>query len=295
MSSLIVGAPSQASLTAAIAAQCHAEHCVVEQRRFPDGETYIRVPADPADRDVVYVAELARPDQHLIGTLLAIATLRDMGARSVTLVAPYLPYMRQDRRFRDGEAISARYVANLLDQHVDQLITVDPHLHRLGGLDELFTIPAHRVAAAPAIATWIANTVQNPVVVGPDAESAQWANAVAEALRAPSVVLTKERSGDHEVAVTGGHADALKEHTPVLVDDIISSGMTLVRAAERLRRLGAAELHCVGVHAVFAAGAAERLNETFHHVVSCDTIAHDSNAISVHALVAARCAELLTT
>ncbi|MFD2854944.1 hypothetical protein ACFSZS_09350 [Seohaeicola zhoushanensis] len=110
--------------------------------------------------------------------------------------------MRQDRRFAPGQAISAPLFARFLGESFDWLITVDPHLHRIKSLNEVFSVPAIRVATAPLIADWIASEVPDAVLIGPDNESRQWVAEVAAMARRPFEVLDKQRSGDRSVEVT---------------------------------------------------------------------------------------------
>ena len=153
-----------------LARELHGAIGAVEVHRFPDGEGRVRLSGPVEGEDVVLVAGLDRPDDKVLPLLFAAATARDLGATSVGLVAPYLPYLRQDRRFQAGEGISARYFARLLSQAVDWLVTVDPHLHRIGTLAELFSVPAEALHAAPLLAGWIRRHVEKPLVLGPDAE-----------------------------------------------------------------------------------------------------------------------------
>ncbi len=256
-------------------------------RRFPDGETYVRVRTPVRGRDVVVVCALDRADVRTVPLLLLAATARDLGARRVGLVAPYLGYMRQDARFGAGEGVTSAYFARLLSDAFDWLATVDPHLHRYSTLDAVYAIPAATVTAVPKIAAWIARSVSRPVIVGPDEESAQWAGAVAAAARLPCVVLAKIRRGDREVEISAPDGLRWRDHTPVLVDDIISTGGTMTATARELRRARFPQPVCVGVHAVFADGADAALRRAgVARVVTCNTIAHPSNAIDVRDVLA---------
>ncbi len=251
-------------------------------RRFPDGESYILVETPVRDRDVAVVCTLDRPDDKLLPLFFLAATARDLGAASVGLIAPYLAYMRQDRRFLDGEGITSSYFASLVSSSFDWLVTVDPHLHRRASLGEIYSIPTSVVHAAPRVAAWIRANVARPLLVGPDSESAQWVAAVAEAAGAPSIVLEKERRGDRDVSVTLPDVDRWRDRTPVLVDDIVSTARTMIATVRHLRHAGLAAPVCVGVHAVFASGAFEELRAAgAATIVSCNTIAHPSNAIDL--------------
>lgn len=266
----------------------------LDWRRFPDGESLVAVDEDIRDADVVIVASLRDPDAMALALRFAAATARELGARSVGFIVPYLAYMRQDKRFHSGEAVSASLFAKYLEESFDWLVTVDPHLHRNPTLARLFRIPARRVAAAPAVAEWIRRHVSDAVLIGPDGESEQWVSDIAERAGMPYQVLSKERSGDREVKVTLPDANAIQGRTPVVVDDIISSGHTLIETLKHLAHLGLRPAVCVAIHAVFAEGAYEKLlTAGAQRVVSTDTIPHTSNVISMGPLLAEAAAELL--
>jgi ribose-phosphate pyrophosphokinase len=270
-----------------IARDLHGGTGAVEVHRFPDGEARVRITGAVGSEDVVLVAGLDRPDEKMLPLLFAAATARDLGAASVGLVAPYLPYLRQDRRFHAGEGVSARYFAGLLSRAVDWLVTVEPHLHRIHTLDEIFSIPAEAVHAAPLLAEWIRRHVEAPLVLGPDAESIQWVASIARLLHAPHAVFGKRRVGDRRVEIAlPGLAEHAGRH-PILVDDVISSGGTMAAAVRMLRAAGWPAPTCLAVHAVFADRAREALRDAgAAAVVTCNTIPHPSNAIDVQGLLA---------
>lgn len=161
----------------------------IETRHFPDGETYVRILSDVADRRVDFVCTLARPDDGFLRLVFAADAARSLGAREVTLIAPYLAYMRQDRRFLTGEAVTSKTFARLVSSTFDRLVTVDPHLHRYPALSALYTIPTETLHAAPLLANWIAAEVEKPFIIGPDEESNQWVSAIAARIGAPYTVL----------------------------------------------------------------------------------------------------------
>ena len=256
-------------------------------RRFPDGESYLRFEDSPAGRHLIVVCSLNEPDSKAQALLFAAATARELGAASVGLVAPYLGYMRQDRRFRDGEAVTSALFAAQLSAAFDWLITVDAHLHRRKSLSEIYSIPARDVSGSAGVSAWIAANVERPLVVGPDSESERWAAAVAAGAGAPHVSLRKVRSGDRDVHIEAPELGAWRGRTPVLVDDIISTARTMAAAARRLQELGFPPPSCVGVHGVFADDALDVLQRAgVSRIVTTNTIAHATNAIDVSAQVA---------
>lgn len=205
------------------------------------------------------------------------------------LVAPYLAYMRQDHRFAPGQAVSAPLYAAFLERSFDWLVTVDPHLHRIPDLARLYRKPARCVKAAPAIAAWLRAEVPDALLIGPDEESRQWVAEVAGLAGVPFEILRKTRRGDRDVSVSLPRA-TFSDRRPVVLDDIISSGQTMIETLKQLAQLGLPPATCVGIHAVFADDAHARLlSAGAARVVTCDTLRHPTNAISVVDAVAAAC------
>src|SRR5690606_35251908 len=227
-----------------------------------------------------------RPDEQLAMLLFTADCARELGATEVNLVAPYLAYMRQDKRFNPGEAVSSLTFARVLSGHFDALLTVDPHLHRHPALSSLYTIPTATLHSAPLLADWIAANVERPLVVGPDGESEQWASAIASRIGAPCAVLRKTRRGDRDVDIEQTDLRGYLDHTPVLVDDIASSGRTLLVAARQMLAQGLRRPECVVVHALLADEAHAALRQTFARVTSTDAVAHPSNLIALAPLFA---------
>lgn len=243
---------------------------------FPDGETLIRVEGSAAQTAVV-VAYLDRPNAKVVDVLLAADALRHAGAQRLILVAPYLPYMRQDRVFRPGEPCSQKLFGKMLRVGFDAVVTVQPHLHRVRRLSEV--VPGRAVSAAPAIARWLRGKLKDAWIVGPDAESERWVAPVAKLLRRPWFVGEKKRRGDRSVTIRFPKIPPATR--VVLIDDVASSGGTLMAAAERLYAGGAAEVHAVVVHALFDLETAQAMRGAgIVQIVSCDTVPHPTNGIS---------------
>jgi ribose-phosphate pyrophosphokinase len=283
---IILSMPGNEAMAQAMADHIGCTTGRIEVRRFPDGESHVQIAGDVAGYDVDIVCTLANPDPQLAGLLFAAATVRELGARSLRLVAPYLAYMRQDARFARGEAVSAPIFARLLSGAFDALVTIDPHLHRILSLSDIYSIPASALPAAPFLAEWVRTNIEAPVLIGPDAESAQWVAAVATKAAAPWLVLDKTRHGDRDVTIKLPDMHDFTGRTPVLVDDIISSGRTMIEAAAALRTQGFGAPWCLTVHALFDAEVDASLRIVMAGIVSTDTIPHASNAISMAALLA---------
>jgi ribose-phosphate pyrophosphokinase len=287
MTRMLLPFPPQRTVANAIAPLLGARSGRLDWRHFPDGESLVTIEDGLDGIDVALVASLRNPDELGLPLRFAAATAREFGARSVGLIAPYLAYMRQDKRFNAGEAVSAPLFARFLEESFDWLVTADPHLHRNPELSKLYHIPVRRVATAPLIAEWIRDNVPNPVLIGPDGESGQWVSDIANRTGVPYQVLTKIRRGDRDVEVSLPSIDAARARTPVIVDDIASSGRTAIETLGHLRRLGLPPTICVVIHPVFALNAYEQLLAAGPaRVVSTDSIPHPSNAISLAGLLA---------
>jgi ribose-phosphate pyrophosphokinase len=290
---MVLALPESASLASRISELAAMPLGAVESRQFPDGETYLRIDAECAGKSVVLVCTLDRPNDKILRLLFLADAARALGARRVGLVAPYLAYLRQDRQFRAGEAVTSRTFARLMSGYADWLVTIDPHLHRYDTLNDIYTVPSRVVHAAPAVAAWIAAHVDRPVLVGPDAESAQWVTDVARRVGAPSVVMRKERRSDRVVEVSAPDMEPYRRHTPVVVDDVVSSAQTLVETVKRLVGAGLCAPVCVAVHALFSDAAEQALRDAgAGQIVTTTSVPHSSNMIDVVPLMISPIREL---
>ena len=253
----------------------------VVRHRFPDGELKLRLPPQLPDR-VVVLRSLDHPNEKLVELLLVARTARTLGATHLTLVAPYLAYMRQDIAFEAGEVVSQRVVGRFLADLFDAIVTVDPHLHRVATLDE--AVPVARavvLSGAPLLADLIAQHHAKPLLVGPDEESAQWVAQAAARHVFDHAVCHKVRHGDRDVQIALPDVDVCGR-TVVLLDDVASSGYTLAAAARLLLAAGAASVDVAVTHALFAGDAIQVIQDAgVGHVWSTDCITHASNAVSM--------------
>jgi len=259
-------------------------------RSFPDGESLVTVSTDVKDKEVIVVCGLEHANQQAMPLMFFAHTVKELGAKRVTLVAPYLGYMRQDKRFASGEAISSAIFAKFISSCVDALITIDPHLHRYKTLDEIYTIPTTVLHAAAPIGSWIGANVENAVLIGPDQESRQWVAQVAESAGVPFLILEKIRRGDREVKISlPDDIEKYKGCTPVVLDDIIATAHTMIETVKQLEKAGRLSGMkrpvCIGIHALFVDDAYERLqNAGVAKIVTTNTIVHETNEIDIAAL-----------
>lgn len=270
------------ALAQRLAATASLELAVVDRHRFPDGELKLRLPASLASEVLVW-RSLEQPNEKLVELLLLARAARELGASHLTLVAPYLAYMRQDQAFQPGEAVSQRIVGRFLADLFDALITVDPHLHRVASLQQAVPVAdAVVLSGAPLLADLIASHWPDALLIGPDAESRQWVANAATARQLDFDVCDKQRLGDQHVQITLPANLQVRGRKVVLMDDVASSGRTLAQAARLLLARGAQRVDVAVTHALFAGDAWQHLLDAgVSQVWSTDCIAHASNAVSM--------------
>lgn len=285
MAYLYFSIQEQAPLLAALAESSQAEKGRLNHRHFPDGETYLQILSDCDNKEVIVLHTLSQPNTDFLALLFLAAALKQQGAKRVGLVAPYLGYMRQDKAFKEGELVTSRVFAGLISEHFDWLLTVDPHLHRFQSLEEIYTIPCVTLHAAPLLHAWINENISQPLLIGPDSESAQWVEQAAKSYAMPFLVLEKQRRGDRDVQVSLPDISQWRKHTPVLVDDIVSSGRTLIETIEQLGDMGFSHCSCVAIHGIFAEASYEEICTRGVDMFTTNTIAHRSNRIDLNAFI----------
>jgi len=280
--------PDAVNDAARIAAQLGVPMHPIEVHRFPDGE--LRVTAGPAARTTILYGSLDRPNEKLMTLLFAAEALRRGGARRLVLVAPYLAYMRQDAAFRPGEAISQKVVGRLLGQAVDRIVTVDAHLHRAATIGDVFPdIEADDLSAMPAIAATLRAENVDPatVVMGPDAEAEPWVADLATRLGLRHAIACKERHDDRSVDVRFDDATLFAGRPVLLVDDIVSSGGTLMTCTKALLASGAASVDAIVTHALFPPELMSGLlSAGLGSIRSTASVPHPTNAIPLDAMLA---------
>jgi len=260
---------------------------IVGRHCFPDGETRLRLPPSLPGHTVL-LRGLQQPNEKLTEAMLVAAGARELGAQRLTLVSPYLAYMRQDTAFSPGEVVSQRHVGRALAAWFDAVVTVDPHLHRVTTMDEV--VPGRRavaLTAAPLLAAWVAQRVPDALLLGPDQESLQWVRAAAAAHGLDHAVCRKRRHADRAVEVELPGGIDLRGRAVVLLDDVASTGSTLVEAARGALARGAATVDVAVTHALLVGDALQQLRAGgVREVWSTDSVPHASNVVSVAPLLA---------
>lgn len=278
--------PGNEALGSLLASHPGIETGTMHLHQFPDGERLVQIRDEVEGRQVVVLCTLHEPDQVILPLLFLAGLLKQKGAASIVLLAPYLAYMRQDKAFHPGEAVTSDYFARLISQWFDALITIDPHLHRHHHLSELYSIPAYSLHAEALIADYIQKNISRPILIGPDAESEQWVSRIAQKAKCGFMILHKERLGDESVVIEQPSSDLTKNFVPVIVDDIFSTGETLAVTIDHVLKAGWSAPYCIGVHGLFAGHAWEMLqNKGVKQIITTNSVPHPSNGIDVSALL----------
>lgn len=261
------------------------DYAEIAIHRFPDGESKLLLP-EKLPSKVIFCRSLNDPNSKLIELFLAAGSARDNGVDTLVLVAPYLCYMRQDKAFHPGEVVSQKIVGKLLAQTFDVVITVDAHLHRIHELSEAIPINhAVNLTATEPMAEFLQTALSNPLLLGPDSESEQWVAAIAAKKGLDYAVASKQRLGDRDVLVELPDTN-YEQRDIVLVDDVASTGKTLLAVTEKLKQHSPASISVLVNHAMFVNDAIEQLQRAgVSHIWSCDSIPHTTNRISLAPLL----------
>jgi len=287
---LIVAGSASSKLAERVAKQLKCKLTKPELKLFPDGELYVRIPADVKGEDVAVIQSTCYPpNQNYMELLLLLDAARDLGAKNVIAVMPYFAYARQDKRFKEGEAVSLYTVAKLIESvGTDKVYTVDMHAHRVGDIQEIFKVPARNLTAAPLLAKYLVDNYQlkDPVIIGPDDEAERWAKEAGEALGADWDYMIKERLGPEEVRIKARNLK-VEGRDAMVIDDIVSTGETMVEAIKILKKRGARKIYAGCIHAVLAGNAQEKVRKAgAEDIFATDTIEHKISKVSVAPLIA---------
>ena len=281
---MIIGGSASQKLAAKVAREMGENLTPIETRRFPDGERYIRI-NDEVPREVVVIQSTGYPqDENLIELFLLLKNLKSLGVEKIRVVIPYFGYGRQERRFKSGEAVSAVIIAELLEAAgASEIYSINLHEKNI---KEFFKIPVHEISAMPIIADYIEGNIDDPVIIGPDKSAFGFAKEISGILKCECDYLEKIRLSPERVETKPKNLD-VEDREVVIIDDIISTGGTIVNATKLLRELGARKVVVGCVHPVLVEDALLKIFAAgVEDVFATDTLRSDVSNISVAKLIA---------
>ncbi len=285
MRRVVIGGSSSYVLAIKLARELNTPLLETDIKRFPDGEKYVRIDGDLEGVEAIVVQSMyLTPDEYLMEYFLMVEALKDSGAKKVIGMIPYFAYARQDKRFNPGEAVSLRTVSRLIETvGTDQLFTVDMHLHRVDDMSKIFNIPAKNLTAIPDIARYIgANlSLENPLIIGPDEEAEQWAKIAAAQLETDYDVLEKKRISSTQVEITTRELE-VKNRDIVIIDDIISTGGTIAKTIEVLKKKDANRIVAACTHPILVDNALKKIYMAgAYNVIGTTTIPSPISVIEI--------------
>lgn len=262
---LLISCSGGEHLGRSIANRINASYSRIKSERFPDSELRIKIP-DVRGKEVYFIQSFYRTKDNdindkLVELLFAAKTARELKAKKIFLIAPYLAYLREDKRFKKGESVNAKIISKLF-AFFDKVYVVEPHLHRFKKFNEFFP-NAVRIKLEKEISRYIQKKIKKDfLLVGPDKESEQWVGPVAKSLKTNHTILNKKRFHARKVQVKGKR---ISQDTAIIIDDIISTGQTLIEASKLIK---AKKIYFIGIHGIFSENALKKLRKIGEVVVS---------------------------
>jgi len=282
---IIIGCSNSKDLAKRISSGLDWEYSSLNVKRFPDGELYVKFDVNLKNKNVVLVQTLHPPNEALLELILASHTAKDLGCKKLTLVIPYLAYIRQDKRFNAGESVSSKIVGRLLSV-ADEVITIDPHLHRFKSLSEVFKTKTIKLSANDLIQDYISKRFASPVIIGPDAESYQWARSIANKINASAAILEKERLSSSKVVEKLNSEVSVEDKDVLIIDDIISTGHTILEVIRIIRKMKPKSINIVGIHGIFTdRSVLDFIKEYSDSIATTNTINNSFAKIDVSGLI----------
>jgi len=283
---LIVSCSHGKHLAKTIAKRLKKPYSALEVTHFPDSEIKLKFNTNVKNKIVVLVQSFYKNiNDCIVETLFAAETAKDLGAKKIILVAPYFPYLRQDKRFQPGECISLKTIAKNIDEDFNKIIIIDPHLHREKTLKHIFKISSKKLTANPLIQNYIKKNIKNPIIIGPDWESYKWAQKIAEKIHCDFAIMEKKRYSARKVEVKLHKKINIKNKNLIFIDDMISTGNTLLRAIKAMKKLGAKKVTCFAVHGILVENALQKLKKAGATVITTNTIPNKATKIDVSGII----------
>ena len=272
----IVGGTASKSVAEDLSKQLDAKLANTISKRFPDDEFYVRILDDISGEHVIIV-QTTYPDNNTVELFLLQNAVEESGAKEISVVIPYFGYARQDSKFQDGEPISAKALANLISLNADQVITVDPHKEHI--LD-FFSTSAFSCSAVPELAKYLKEKEIN-MVLAPDKGALERAKQASEIIDCDFDYMEKTRIDGETIEIKPKKLDANNKNVAI-IDDIISTGGTMAKSINQLKKHGAKNVFVACTHGLFAGDAVKKLmNSGCNEIISTDTIQSDFSKVKI--------------
>ena len=272
----IVGGTASKSVAEDLSKQLDAKLANTISKRFPDDEFYVRILDDISGEHVIIV-QTTYPDNNTVELFLLQNAVEESGAKEISVVIPYFGYARQDSKFQEGEPISAKALANLISLNADQVITVDPHKEHI--LD-FFSTSAFSCSAVPELAKYLKEKEIN-MVLAPDKGALERAKQASEIIDCDFDYMEKRRIDGETIEIKPKKLDANNKNVAI-IDDIISTGGTMAKSINQLKKHGAKNVFVACTHGLFAGDAVKKLvNSGCNEIISTDTIQSDFSKVKI--------------
>jgi ribose-phosphate pyrophosphokinase len=272
----IIGGTASKSVAEDLSKELDAKLVNTISKRFPDDEFYVRILDDISGEHVIIV-QTTYPDNNTIELFLLQNAVEEAGAKEISVVIPYFGYARQDSKFQDGEPISAKALANLISLSADKVITVDPHKQHI--LD-FFSTSAYSCSAVPELAKYLKDKEIN-MVLAPDKGALDRAKQASEIIECEFDYMEKTRIDGETIEIKPKKLDA-NDKNVAIIDDIISTGGTMAKSINQLKKHGAKTVYVACTHGLFAGDAVKKLvNSGCHEIISTDTIQSDYSKVKI--------------
>jgi len=281
---IIVGCSNSKKLAKKIGEKLNFSYQELALEDFPDGEMHLKLNGEIKNQTVVLVQSFyPHPNNSLIEVMFAASNARDLGAKKVILVAPYLAYLREDERKNSGECISNKIIGEILSKNFDSIITVEPHLHK-HNLNKIFSIPIYKIDISELLKDYIKKNFKNVQIIGINDGSSE----LVKKLDFNAIILNKKRKSYFNVSIKG-NPNLSKEREVLIVDDVINTGSTMVEAIKFLKNK---KVNCFTIHPVFVGESLRELEKYTNKIASSNTIYHKTNNLDISNLIAKKLMEI---
>lgn len=274
------------ALAEKIAQKQNLEFVKYETRKFPDGETYFRIDTPLKNSEVVLVQSgFPEPDNAFMELLLAIDSCKAQKAKSITAVIPYFFYARQDKRFKTGEAFSLEVISKVLkNAGIKKVVVFDMHRCEVGEF-EVGGLKFENFTAGSLLAEFVKEkfSLQNLVITAPDFGASKFVENAAKKTGSEFGILEKKRSSDYEVSVAGN--SNVKGKNVLVLDDIISTGNTMLRVIEKVKSSGALKVFAGATHGLFVENSLQKLKNVVDYLVTTDSVENETSEVSLSGLL----------